>query len=164
MTTFTIPFAFYGTATIEAEHQGEARLTIAKDLRNALADECSADLDNGGKLTFTGFDVDAIPSEPSAPVIAVGDAVALLRQAVAAWGEMLNSGGEINGGDSVQWLADFVANAANVLAGKAPDARHSVIDADLAEAAGDDFCLACERPSLDCSRAPCAAVIADREA
>lgn len=28
----------------------------------------------------------------------------------------------------------------------------------------DDICTACERDSLDCSRDPCAAVIADREA
>jgi hypothetical protein len=37
-------------------------------------------------------------------------------------------------------------------------------DADLAEAADGDTCTACGRDSLDCSRDPCAAVIADREA
>lgn len=37
-------------------------------------------------------------------------------------------------------------------------------DDDLAEAAEDDICTACERDSIDCSRDPCAAVIADRAA
>lgn len=37
-------------------------------------------------------------------------------------------------------------------------------DADLAEAAGDEVCHGCGRPSLDCSRDPCPDVIADREA
>lgn len=35
-------------------------------------------------------------------------------------------------------------------------------DSDLAEAADGDFCRACERPSIDCSREPCPAVIEDR--
>lgn len=35
---------------------------------------------------------------------------------------------------------------------------------DLAEAADGDICTACERDSFDCSRDPCAAVIADRSA
>lgn len=35
---------------------------------------------------------------------------------------------------------------------------------DLAEAAAGDTCTACRRASYDCSRAPCAAVVSDREA
>jgi len=35
-------------------------------------------------------------------------------------------------------------------------------DDDLAAAADGEDCTACHRPSIDCSRAPCAAVIADR--
>jgi hypothetical protein len=35
-------------------------------------------------------------------------------------------------------------------------------DDDLEAAADGEDCTACHRPSIDCSRAPCAAVIADR--
>jgi hypothetical protein len=35
-------------------------------------------------------------------------------------------------------------------------------DDDLEDAAEGEECTACHRPSIDCSRAPCAAVIADR--
>lgn len=63
MTTFTFPIAFYGTATIEGDIADEARNTIGIDLRNALAEECSADLDNGGKLTIKGFEVGGIEGE-----------------------------------------------------------------------------------------------------
>ncbi len=43
-------------------------------------------------------------------------------------------------------------------------ARDPDEDSDLVEAAEGDPCAACERPSVDCSRAPCPDVIADREA
>lgn len=35
-------------------------------------------------------------------------------------------------------------------------------DSDLAEAAEGETCTACERPSIECSRAPCSAVMEDR--
>lgn len=37
-------------------------------------------------------------------------------------------------------------------------------DADLETAADGDTCTACKRASIDCSRDPCADVLADREA
>lgn len=37
-------------------------------------------------------------------------------------------------------------------------------DSDLEEAAEGDVCAACDRASIDCSREPCEAVQADREA
>ena len=42
-------------------------------------------------------------------------------------------------------------------------ARIDGTDSDLVEAADGDTCEACGRASIDCSREPCPAVIADRE-
>lgn len=52
---FSFPVTIYATATIAGEIEDEARNTIGCDLRDALADESSVDLENGGALEFTGF-------------------------------------------------------------------------------------------------------------
>lgn len=54
-----------------------------------------------------------------------------------------------------RWSPDTLEAVAEIMRA----AGYAVDDVDT-----DDTCTACERDSLDCSRDPCPAVIADREA
>lgn len=52
---FSFPVTIFATASISGALVDEARNTIGCDLRNALAEESAADLDNGGTITFDSF-------------------------------------------------------------------------------------------------------------
>lgn len=56
--TFSFSVTFYATATISGTIKDEAHNTIDCALRDALAEENSADLDNGGTITFDRFQIE----------------------------------------------------------------------------------------------------------
>lgn len=60
----------------------------------------------------------------------------------------------------VQWNPPSPAQVAHLL--QLSGIAHGAIDSDLAEAAAGDTCRACNRASIECSRAPCPTVIAER--
>ena len=62
-TIFRFPIALTGHIEIEGDMADEAMNTVGIDLRNALEsdDAKSIDLDNGGVLSLTGFEIDGLP-------------------------------------------------------------------------------------------------------
>ncbi len=175
MDTFTFPITISATATIEGEIADECRNTIGIDLRNALADEATTTTDNGAVLRFTGFAVADLAAEAPVMLAALRRIIAHIEpfygedealpecfdeaRAILARIDALPADVDADFADAAYAAVEAYADAAYAAA----DAVRAAA-ADLAEAAGDDTCTACRRPSLDCSRAPCASVIADREA
>lgn len=85
---FSFPVTIFATAAISGTIEDEARNTIGCDLRDALADESSVDLDNGGTLSFTSFKVergfDAIEARLAAEAHAAVAALRWLTKAIAS--------------------------------------------------------------------------------
>ena len=71
--TFSFPVTIYATAKIDGTIEDEARSTIGRDLRDALAEESTVDLDNGGTITFDRFDL-------ASPVLTALEMLTLLHQ------------------------------------------------------------------------------------
>lgn len=57
MTKFTFPIVIHATASIEGDIEAECWNTVGRDIKAALADpeECTVETENGGTMTFTGF-------------------------------------------------------------------------------------------------------------
>ena len=92
------------------------------------------------------------------------DAAAATREAVRFTELSGPEGGFIDGWNSAaEPGSPVIVDFSNVDI-EEPDAEdvREVDDTDLEEAADGETCTACHRPSIDCSRAPCPAVIADR--
>lgn len=81
-TTFRFPVTLTGYVEIEGDIAEEAMNTAGIDLRNAIEDEGAkgVELDNGGKLTLEGFEIDHLPIVVStADMRARAEAPAMLK-------------------------------------------------------------------------------------
>lgn len=147
------------TREIEAATSQEA-FALASAMANQFDRECPDDATESDGAHFGEWWADSesvalIEAPTEQPVAPTGDALAALRALVRQIVET-SAYDDAKRGEDPGLLAD-VANAQAILA--AIDGKPS----DLAGACEGFTCQACERPEIDCSADPCAAVIAERE-
>ena len=148
-TIFRFPIALTGHIEIEGDMADEAMNTVGIDLRNALEsdDAKSIDLDNGGVLSLTGFEIDGLPikvtTNPTveqaltAALTAFCDANGLPQRAAE---ELLCSDALAIKPDAYRWLTHFIA---------AWDGLMEHLDEERDAAIRDGICPTCIDPRCD---------------